>query len=484
MPRITSSCAGYRAESCTPAVHPTAHRLSDFMAPKTGSNPNQYLQKIGNTYYARVKVPRTLQAIVKQTHLRRSLKTGSRVEANLRKHAVVSEIKAELAALRRAPPTEDTPYTFAEARAIRNQLEQLRAAGDDDQVEAIEMAVSDHAERIERLHGAERASRWFRTATATGENLREQQDRWLSASDYKESTKAGHRKALRDLLTFMRNEDAQPRDVNLQVAIAYIDDDLTQRNLAHATIRDRLVSLGGFWEWMGTRGAVPRGTNPWANHRISKKQNVGTRPPKRGYTDDEVLRLLEGNAAVRKWPTYTYLPDLAVLGLFTGARIDELCSLTATNIEGVSSGYLLRIADAKTKAGIRYVAVRHNAALAVIKRRTKGLSGSAPLFPELSPGGLDEKMSSSAVKAYGRYRRSCGVPDGTDFHSFRRTVVTTLERANVSQVSIARFVGHKVGTLAADSYSDGGDRKLALEVAGKVRYASAVEKAALEAVSR
>lgn len=453
------------------------------MATKTG-NPNQYLQKIGNTYYARVKVPRTLQATVKQTHLRRSLKTGSRIEANLRKHTVVSEIKAELAALRRAPPTGDTPYTFAEARAIRNHLEQLRTAGDDDQVEALEMAISDHAERIERLHGVERASRWFRTATATGDNLRELQDRWLSASDYKESTKAGHRKALQDVLTFMRSEDAQPRDVSLQVAIAYIDNDLTQRNLAHATIRDRLVSLGGFWTWMGTRGAVPRGMNPWANHRISKKQNVGTRPPKRGYTDDEVVRLLEGNAAVRKWPTYTYLPDLVVLGLFTGARIDELCSLTATHIEGNHSGYVLHIADAKTKAGIRYVAVLHNAALAVLKRRTKGLSGSMPLFPELSPGGLDEKMSSSAVKAYGRYRRSCGVPDGTDFHSFRRTVITTLERAKVDQVSIARFVGHKVGTLAADIYSDGGSRKLALEVASQVQYPPAIEKAALNAVIR
>ena len=96
----------------------------------------------------------------------------------------------------------------------------------------------------------------------------------------------------------------------------------------------------------------------------------------------------------------------------------------------------------------------------------------------MKAGGLDEKFSSSAVKAFGRYRRARGVPDGTDFHSFRRNVITLLEAAGVGQVPIARFVGHKVGTMAADTYSAGGSEKLALEVAAKVRYGKKVEAAA------
>lgn len=447
------------------------------MTQKRG-NPDQYLQKVGNTYYARVKVPRTLQRLVKQTHLRRSLKTSSRAEANLRKHAVVSEIKAELAALRSNPPVDGVPFSLAEARAFRAELEQARLVGNDDEVVTLEIVASDLAERMEHLHGTERAIRWYRAATASGENLKELHDRWLSVSDYKESTKAGHRKALQEVLTYLRNEEARPEDVTQKVAIAYIDHDLMTRGLAHATIRDRLVSLGGFWRWLASRGAVRGGVNPWAGHKISKKQNPGTRPPKRGYTDEEVLRLLNGNAIVKRWPTYSYLPDLIILGLFTGAREEELCSLTAGQVETVRSHYVFKIKDAKTKAGIRYVAVTHPAPVAVLKRRLKGINEAAQVFPELTPGGLDDKLSSSAVKAYGRYRRACGVPDGTDFHSFRRSVVTVLERAGVSQVSIARFVGHKVGTLAADTYSDGGTKALALEVAAKVRYSHEVESAA------
>jgi hypothetical protein len=46
-----------------------------------------------------------------------------------------------------------------------------------------------------------------------------------------------------------------------------------------------------------------------------------------------------------------------------------------------------------------YVAVNHAAPLAVLKRRAKGIKGAAQLFPELTPGGLDNKLSSSAVIA-------------------------------------------------------------------------------------
>lgn len=461
-----------------PRRAPHCPKNKDSMATRIG-NPDQYLQKVGNTYYARVKVPRTLQKTVKQTHLRRSLKTNSRADANLRKHAVVSELKAELAALRTAPLTDNTPFTFADARAIRDQLERLRDEGDDDQAQTVELVVSEHAERIERLYGPERAGRWFRVATQTGENLKELHERWLSTSDYKESTKAGHVKAVQEVLDHLRNDDARPEDVTQKMAVAYIDNNLTQRGLAHATIRDRLVSLGGFWKWLGGRGAVSRGVNPWAGHRISKKQNASSRPTKRGYTEEELLRLLEGNLTVKGWPTYAYLPDLIILGLFTGAREEELCSLTAAQVKAGRGYYTIQITDAKSKAGIRHIAVSHPAPVEAIKRRINGLSGGQRLFPELKPGGLDNKFSSSAVKAYGRYRRACQVPDGTDFHSFRRTVITVLERANVSQVSIARFVGHKVGTLAADTYSDGGNEALALEVAAQVVHAKAVGLAAL-----
>jgi integrase len=116
--------------------------------------------------------------------------------------------------------------------------------------------------------------------------------------------------------------------------------------------------------------------------------------------------------------------------------------------------------------------------LAILKRRLKGLKPGALVFSELSPGGLDKKLSSSPSKAYGRYRRACGVPDGTDFHSYRRNVATILEAAGVGQVPIARFVGQKVGTMAGDTYSAGGSKANSIETSKKVRYGAKIEAAA------
>ena len=461
-------------------MHPHYAPTSHFMTLKQG-NPDQYLQRVGGTYYARVRVPRTLEQYTNQSHIRRSLETGDRKEANLRKHTVVGKIKADLAKLRKSPrTTDDRGISFEQAKIWREELIAADKLDDDgEKTNILQGLIVDKAEEVERLYGTEKAIRWHKAATTTTNTLSELVEAWLNASDYVESTKSGHRKALSEVLAFVKNEHATPSDITRKVAMSFIDTDLTQRDLAHSTIRDRLISLGGFWAWMGSRNAVAKDVNPWTGHKVSKKQNKGRSPEKRSYTDGELCKLLAGNDAVKKWPTYSYLPDLILLGLYTGARENELCSLLAHDIEMGDGECILKITDSKTKAGIRFVGVTHPTPLAVIKRRTEGKEGVAQLFQELTAGGLDDKLSASAVKAYGRYRRACGVPDGTDFHSYRRNVITILENAGVGQVAISRYVGHKVGTLAGDTYSAGGARANALETSKKIKFVLKVEADAL-----
>ena len=445
---------------------------------------DQYLQRVGGVYYARVRVPRSLEKYTGQTHIRRTLETGDRTEANRRKHAVVARIKGELERLRKAPTKpEERGISFAEAKLWREELIAAESIDDEGtQYTTVLGAAIDKAEQMERLYGTDKASRWYKAATTTTDTLAELMERWLHASEYKASTNAGHRKALAELLSFVKDDHAGPAAITRKTAVAYIENDLTQRGLAHATIRDRLVSLGGFWKWMASRDAVT--ANPWSGHKFSKQHNKGRSPPKRKFTEDELLRLLAGNARVWKWPTYSYFPDLMILGLFTGAREEELCSLTANAVEMQRRLCFLDVKDAKTEAGIRFVAVTHPAPMAVLRRRLKGIDGAAQVFPELKPGGLDRKFSASVAKAFTRYRRACDVPDGTDFHSFRRNVNTVLEEAGVTQVDIARFVGQKIGTISGDVYVRGGSRDRAARNAAKIRYESKIEAAALALSAR
>jgi hypothetical protein len=209
------------------------------------------------------------------------------------------------------------------------------------------------------------------------------------------------------------------------------------------------------------------------------------------------LALLRGpadpkrNAKVKSWATYSYLPDLMVLGMFTGAREDSLCALRAGAVtltldaKGKPHDANLQLTNDKNAAGTRLIAVTHPAVLQVLHRRLEGLKPDALLFGELTAGGEDEKFSSSAIKSFGRYRRECGVLDGADFHSFRRRVIQTLEDAGVGQVPIARFIGHKVGTIAGDVYASGSTTKANSIATSKViRFSEEVESAALMAVQR
>ena len=107
----------------------------------------------------------------------------------------------------------------------------------------MEMQASLRAENIEESHGLDAALKWHKAAATTSETLTELQGKLLTAVDYKASTKDGHRKALRELLAYLKNPEAAPKDVTLSVANVFIDQWITQQGYAYNTIGDRLACL-------------------------------------------------------------------------------------------------------------------------------------------------------------------------------------------------------------------------------------------------
>lgn len=398
----------------------------------------------------------------------------------------MADIKAELDAQMKLnrEAIQRPAFNFKSASDMRAAIKEAVASHNEAGREALEDMAVEAAESMEQLTNTAVAKRWFSTATATGDTLLELMDKFLASKDFKASTNHAHRLALKEVLAFMKMEDAVPSSLTRTLAVRYFDDSLTQRGLAKATISDRLASLGGFWKYMASRGVVRADDSPWSGFSISDRVK-GRRAPVRPYTDSELVRLLQGHQKAAKWPTMRYLPDLMVLGMYTGARIEELCSLTAGNVQKTSGGYILTIARDKTKtdAGERPLGVTSTAPVAVLERRLKGLKTGDRLFPELSEGGLDDKFSASASKAFGRYRLLClgEAGAGTDFHSFRRCVATKLERADATERQIARFIGHRVGTVSGDIYSGGSDNAQSLTTSKLVVYSDEVEEMAKKA---
>lgn len=427
----------------------------------------RYLQRIGHSWYVRVKVPRTLQAAAGNTHIRKALHTRDLDEANVLKWAHLKSIKAYLAKLRQVDPAAD------EAREIRNQLIEDRKAGADaDDLEpTLDYAERKAREMEERSGSYAQAKEWHDLATATTPLLSELIDTWLEGENYKEATKMAHRLALRDLQGFIGG-DKLPAMVTDDVAVKYVEDHLKKSGAAYYTQRRKLNSLVNFWKWLGLRKHVPRRFNPWAGVALSKSRTTKATPDKRAYTHEELVKLFAHP------PKYEGLADVSVLALYTGARVNELCSLVMQDITRREGFYFITLRTGKGITRERRIAVSHEHAVAVLDRLWS--SADAPktqLFPSFKPAGPDRKLSWSVVKAFGRFRDAAGLTRATDFHSLRRSLITQLENASVDQVKIARYCGHSISTLAFQVYSGGSTEQTSIEVAQRVRYPVEVESA-------
>jgi integrase len=454
-----------------------------------GSTTGKFLQRRGLSWYVRVRVPVSLQHKVGNTHLRRALGTQDKREAERRKWKVVAELKAQLERLRRGEPEPQLhkrrhPYGL-DPRALAVDIRRAYQEGDRDAQEGVTSVAWDHADEIEAKHGREARDRWLGAAFTEGKTLDEWFTEWITHAPYKKGTKSTYRLALAELRTLLKLSEGDSllaEDITDTTVARYAFEFLPAKGYSAKSMATRIGALSSFWTFLQQRLAVPPGRNPWTGLKLSRvapRTTAVKTPDKRPFTDAELVTLLHGVDKARKWDVYPRVRDLLLLGLYTGARLNELCSLRVEDVtvaEGAASATLV-VREGKTEAAARTIAVTHWAVLAMLQRRLTGKKPSAQLFEELRPGGTDGKLSVQASKAFTRYRRACGVPDGTDFHSLRRTFMTMHEHKSTDYVAVARFVGHEIPSIMHAVYSGGASHEALMKVADATRYSPEIEKA-------
>jgi integrase len=434
----------------------------------------RYLQRLGYSWYVRVTIPPSLrQHFNGQTHVRRALHTKDLDEANARKWSAVALIKKEFSRLKGLTVNDSL------AARLRAHIRLAERDGHYEQAEILEDCAVEEAEKIEKQSGNfKKAKRFYDLATTREDTLDELHEQWLAEAEYIESTKQYHRAAYREFREFLE-DDALPSHIDDKLASEFINSVIKQSGQAISTQRKKVISLSAFWGYLQAKLIVPRSHNPFKGHKLSNgkstKQDLEPRP----FTDNELIALFSG------LPKQKHLGDLMILGLYTGARISPLCSLTVEDITEDNNALFINIKKDKTRAGKRTIAVIHEFPISVIRGRLEGKTNKDDLlFNELHGIGIDKRLSTAPSLQFTRYRRKVGVPDGTDFHSFRRTFITLLENLDIDWIRIARYVGHEIPTLAHKTYSGGSSKKTSLEVAKSVRYSEPVEKAVSEFLER
>jgi integrase len=222
-----------------------------------------------------------------------------------------------------------------------------------------------------------------------------------------------------------------------------------------------------YWEFLENRGIVdPDKRNPFSELKLSTKKSRSSKTPRTPFTKAEIETLHK--EAVRSGDQD--LADLIAIGAYTGARINEICSLKCTDVENERGVYKLCIRQAKTDAGVREIPV-HPKLKPVIKRLMTN-SEDGYLMPS-SGNNKYNNRSGRYIKRFGRMKKELGFSSGHVFHSIRMTVATLFEHMESSREFegvVADILGHEKAGFTFKVYSGRTSWKQRVEVINKLSY--------------
>lgn len=161
------------------------------------------------------------------------------------------------------------------------------------------------------------------------------------------------------------------------------------------------------------------------------------------------------------------LADLIKLGMYTGCRLGELCSMELTAVEKDR----FKIINSKSEAGVRDIPIHTD--IQQLIERLKQTSTDGYLISGLSDNNQYKDRSKGMSHKFNRLKKAEGFLHKQQcFHSFRSTLSNRFENAGVPENWAARIIGHELGNdkTTYDLYSGGIDFEIAVEAMAKVEY--------------
>ncbi|ROU05482.1 site-specific integrase [Lysobacter enzymogenes] len=224
--------------------------------------------------------------------------------------------------------------------------------------------------------------------------------------------------------------------------------------------------LGAFFNQLKTAGAIAH--SPMDAFKQAKPDLMAkSEHDKRPFTDEELKRIFAPETFpkwAKKYPHRWWAP---MIGLHTGARVNEVAQLKTTDIikkEGMWCMAIRKTADEgfyvdgrpASKQSLKNASSERTIPIpdALIKAGFLGFymdvkeAGCAYLFPQLIPKVTDKGLvagrhSQALMNQFGLYLRKLGIDD-VAFHGFRHTLSTALGRLNVTPQNLALITGHTV----------------------------------------
>ncbi len=413
----------------------------------------KYGEKYDNTWYAALTVPKEVRPVIGHARYYKSTETGIESEALPIVVLLVTGWKAEIAKARGKIPNTKAATLFENLR--RQYLETTD--------EGTRIAIEDAAETaLLKVADLEEASTLWMLTTGQSTPLASLVTDWKGSLKLAQKTiDQRHRDVSGMADHFVNLEALQPKRVKVWT------DKLIAEGATAATLERLMNGCRSFWQYLQDSGTLDiDAPNPFVgSFRLATRRAKRNTVNRRAFTPTEVAdtyrqALADGDTA---------LAHLIALGAYSGARIEELCSLTKeTSVDG-----LFTITDAKTDAGIRQVPI-HPALVSLVKSLREA-SKDGYLIPSAAAGKYGVR-SDPLSKRFGRMKTAMGFGPGHVFHSIRKTVSTQLEQAGVAEGITMDILGHEKKTMSYGTYSEGTSTKQKLKAIAKVAYPAPLNK--------
>ena len=438
-----------------------------------------HIIKRNEIYHFRLAIPTDLRDIYKQREIRKSLKTAVPETARARAHILYLKCNQLFMNAREMPQSK----TFYDIKQLLREDGSKEITLSDVKAEDIEILKQLKAEGIIPDHSnpqqpsqastssiklSEASTRHIEEKRRSGSLTERSQKAYETATEFMidiigdvgidQISTAEARSIKNTLLKLPPNRKKIANYRGLTIT------ELTDLNLPDSktmgieTINGNLTKMGTLMKWAKANGFS--NSNPFEDIKLKSKRKASDA---RGiFTEEDLLKLFSIEQYQKheyKHPYYYWLP---LIGLHTGARLNEICQLHLDDIkqEDDKTWCFFFTAehidqDLKTAYSKRVVPIHSKLVELGLLDFKKSLErrGETRLFPELKKG--RDGYSTAASKWFGRIRNKLGwtnVSPKKDFHSFRHTVANKLKQSGVNSDLTGGILGHSNGTITYGRY--------------------------------
>ena len=229
-----------------------------------------------------------------------------------------------------------------------------------------------------------------------------------------------------------------------------------EHTISNNTIKQHADKIATFLGWLHDHDYCSENFSTHLSNIVKTTKKLGKEP----YTSDQLIMLF--NEKYRELnDKYYWIP---LIGLHTGARINEICQMDKSDVKQVEGIWCFDIMSSEANSGDDKKRVKRESSKRVIPIHHRLLE--LGLLDYVNSRGKKKKLfdvsytvtngySGSVGSYWLRYQEKCGVSGNVSFHSFRKTVINYFNQTlGLHEHEHAYYTGHALsGNEGINSYT-------------------------------